>query len=339
MIVGVIFAVYMMVALLSFNPSDSSWSQASWHDEIQNITGAVGAWAADTLFLSVGILAYAVPPIMVIAAWVILRRRSDDERFDFLNLALRIIGVVLLIGTSCGLAAISIDDFYYFPSGGFIGAAISSYTVPWFSQIGATLILLCVWASAVTLFTGLSWLTLAENIGAAILSPVAFFSGGGTRRREMLAEKAARKANEADYVDQQGYDHEDDEYLDDEEPNEQEVHAAAKAKSSKKQQQKNQKRTRDLDLHDNPSEDDANEDDVDSDDVLLQSSPRVKRNSPISASIDDELITKKPNVGDKDTVMPSLHAHRTDDDAEINTDAPTEVSGAREDLVEHLFEQ
>ena len=187
LIVGVVFAVYMMVALLSFDPTDPSWSQASWHDAVKNITGSVGAWIADALFLSVGALAYTVPPILIIAAWVLFRRRSDDERFDFLNLALRLIGVVLLIGASCGLAAISVDDFYYFPSGGFIGAAISDYTVPWFSRIGATLILLCVWAAAVTLFTGLSWLTLAENIGSAILNPVAFITNGA-RRREQQAE-------------------------------------------------------------------------------------------------------------------------------------------------------
>ncbi|MGL6002120.1 MAG: DNA translocase FtsK 4TM domain-containing protein [Plesiomonas sp.] len=340
LIVGVIFAVYMMVALLSFDPSDPSWSQASWHDAIQNITGAVGAWVADTLFLSVGVLAYTVPPIMVLAAWVMFRRRSDDEPFDFLNLALRLIGVVLLIGASCGLAAISIDDFYYFPSGGFIGAAISNYSVPWFSQIGATLILLCVWASAVTLFTGLSWLTLAENIGAAILSPVAFFSGGGTRRREMLtekaaADKAAREADDADYVDQQGYDHEDDdEYLDDEALDEQEERAAAKIKNSKKQSQKNQQRTRDLDLHDNSSEDDADKDDIDSDDVLLQSPRRAKKNAVTETTSTDESATKKPKMDDKDTVMPSLHAHRTDDDISLSTHTDTAMKAVAPPLLD-----
>lgn len=188
LIVGVVFAVYMMVALLSFDPTDPSWSQASWHDAVKNITGSVGAWIADALFLSVGALAYTIPPILVIAAWVLFRRRSDDERFDFLNLALRLIGIVLLIGASCGLAAISVDDFYYFPSGGFIGAAISDYTVPWFSRIGATLILLCVWAAAVTLFTGLSWLTLAENIGSAILNPVAFITNGARSRKQQAED-------------------------------------------------------------------------------------------------------------------------------------------------------
>ncbi|MGL5006539.1 MAG: DNA translocase FtsK 4TM domain-containing protein [Plesiomonas sp.] len=332
LIVGVIFAVYMMLALLSFDPSDSSWSQASWHEAIQNITGAVGAWVADTLFLSIGILAYAVPPIMVIAAWVIFRRRSDDEPFDFLNLSLRLIGVVLLIGASCGLAAISIDDFYYFPSGGVIGAAISNYSVPWFSRIGATLILLCIWASAVTLFTGLSWLTLAENIGAAILSPVAFFSGGGTRRREMLAkkaaEKAARYADDTDYVDQQGYDHDEDDDGDindedhDEKSQEQDDRTTSKVKNSKKQPQKNKKSRRDLEMHDPLLEENADEEDeIDSDDVLLQSPRRVKKNELTETPVDSESVTKKSDEGDKDTVMPSLHAHRMDDDITISADS------------------
>ena len=44
-----LFAVYLMVSLVSFNPSDPSWSQTAWHEPIHNLGGGVGAWLADTL--------------------------------------------------------------------------------------------------------------------------------------------------------------------------------------------------------------------------------------------------------------------------------------------------
>lgn len=58
--------------------------------------------------------------------------------------------------TSCGLAALNVDDLYYFASGGVIGSLLSNAMLPWFNGIGATLALLCVWAAGLTLFTGWS---------------------------------------------------------------------------------------------------------------------------------------------------------------------------------------
>ena len=43
-------AVFLLVALLSFNPSDLSWSPDHRHEPVKNLAGSIGAWFADILF-------------------------------------------------------------------------------------------------------------------------------------------------------------------------------------------------------------------------------------------------------------------------------------------------
>ncbi|OMQ22979.1 cell division protein FtsK [Serratia oryzae] len=180
-IVVAIFAVYLMAALVSFNPSDPSWSQTAWHEPIHNLGGSVGAWLADTLFFTFGVLAYTIPPIMIIFCWAGFRQRGDHDYIDYFALSLRLIGTLALVLTSCGLAALNVDDLYYFASGGVIGSLLSSAMLPWFNGIGATLALLCIWAVGLTLFTGWSWLVIAEKIGGVVLGTLTFMTNRSRR--------------------------------------------------------------------------------------------------------------------------------------------------------------
>lgn len=181
LIVVTILAAFLMAALLSFNPSDPSWSQTSWHEPIHNLGGSVGAWMADTLFFTFGVLAYAIPAIMVILCWAAFRQRDASEHVDYFALSLRLIGTLALILTSCGLAALNIDDLYYFASGGVIGSLFSNAMLPWFNGVGATLTLLCIWAVGLTLFTGWSWLVIAEKIGGVVLGSLTFMTNRSRR--------------------------------------------------------------------------------------------------------------------------------------------------------------
>jgi len=169
LVVVAIFAAYLMAALVSFNPSDPSWSQTAWHGPIHNWGGGVGAWMADTLFFIFGVFGYAIPPIILCLCWAAFRQRDKQDFVDYFALSLRLIGTLALIVTSCGLASVNIDDLYYFASGGVIGSLLSTAMTPYFNNVGATLVLLCVWAAGLTLFTGWSWLTIAEKIGGAVL--------------------------------------------------------------------------------------------------------------------------------------------------------------------------
>lgn len=195
LIVVAIFAIYLMAALVSFNPSDPSWSQTAWHEPIHNLGGGVGAWMADTLFFTFGVLAYAIPPIMLVLCWAAYRQRGGGEYIDYFALSLRLIGTLALVLTSCGLAALNVDDLYYFASGGVIGSLLSNAMLPWFNGIGATLALLCVWAAGLTLFTGWSWLVIAERIGGVVLGTATFMTNR-SRREERYHDDDDRYVEE-----------------------------------------------------------------------------------------------------------------------------------------------
>ena len=195
-----IFAIWLMAALLSFNPSDPSWSQTAWHEPIHNLCGASGAWLADTLFFIFGVMAYTIPVIIVGGCWFAWRHRSSEEYIDYFAVSLRLIGVLAIILTSCGLAAINADDIWYFASGGVIGSLLSTALQPMLHSSGGTIALLCIWAAGLTLFTGWSWVSIAEKMGSWILN-ILTFASNRTRRDDT-------------WVDEDEYE-EEDEYEDD----------------------------------------------------------------------------------------------------------------------------
>ncbi|EHZ5398547.1 DNA translocase FtsK [Escherichia coli] len=200
LILIVLFAVWLMAALLSFNPSDPSWSQTAWHEPIHNLGGMPGAWLADTLFFIFGVMAYTIPVIIVGGCWFAWRHQSSDEYIDYFAVSLRIIGVLALILTSCGLAAINADDIWYFASGGVIGSLLSTTLQPLLHSSGGTIALLCVWAAGLTLFTGWSWVTIAEKLGGWILN-ILTFASNRTRRDDTWVD-------EAEYEDDEEYEDE-----------------------------------------------------------------------------------------------------------------------------------
>ncbi|MEX3018667.1 DNA translocase FtsK [Kluyvera sp. STS39-E] len=183
-----IFAVWLMAALLSFNPSDPSWSQTAWHEPIHNLCGASGAWLADTLFFIFGVMAYTIPVIIVGACWFAWKRRASEDYIDYFAVSLRLIGVLAIILTSCGLAAINADDIWYFASGGVIGSLLSTALQPMLHSSGGTIALLCIWAAGLTLFTGWSWVSIAEKMGSWILN-ILTFASNRTRRDDTWVEE------------------------------------------------------------------------------------------------------------------------------------------------------
>ncbi|WP_227909477.1 DNA translocase FtsK [Escherichia coli] len=200
LILIVLFAVWLMAALLSFNPSDPSWSQTAWHEPIHNLGGMPGAWLADTLFFIFGVMAYTIPVIIVGGCWFAWRHQSSDEYIDYFAVSLRIIGVLALILTSCGLAVINADDIWYFASGGVIGSLLSTTLQPLLHSSGGTIALLCVWAAGLTLFTGWSWVTIAEKLGGWILN-ILTFASNRTRRDDTWVD-------EDEYEDDEEYEDE-----------------------------------------------------------------------------------------------------------------------------------
>ena len=197
-----LFAIWLMAALLSFNPSDPSWSQTAWHEPIHNLGGAPGAWLADTLFFIFGVMAYTIPVIIIGGCWFAWRHQENDEYIDYFAVSLRLIGALALILTSCGLAAINADDIWYFASGGVIGSLLSTTLQPLLHSSGGTIALLCIWAAGLTLFTGWSWVSIAEKLGGGILSLLTFASNR-TRRDDTWVDEGEYEDDEEEYDDEE----------------------------------------------------------------------------------------------------------------------------------------
>ncbi len=169
LILALLSAVFIFVSLISYDSSDPSWSQTAWDGPVRNAAGNAGAWVADTLFFTLGTLAYPVPFLLLLGGWVFFRRRAASEPLNYTILATKILGVVLLLLTSCGLADLNFDDFWFFSSGGVVGDVLTELALPMFNILGTTLVFMFVWAAGFTLFTGISWLTIVDTLGEKTL--------------------------------------------------------------------------------------------------------------------------------------------------------------------------
>ncbi|GLT15819.1 DNA translocase FtsK [Vibrio algivorus] len=169
LILGLLIAILMMVALFSFNPADPSWSQTAWGGTVHNAGGYIGSWLADTLFFTFGVFAYPLPFIILGASWAFFRSRDEGEGIDFLLWGTRLLGLTIMLLTSCGLADINFDDIWYFSSGGVVGDVLTSVATPALNILGSTLVFMFLWGAGFTLLTGISWLSIVEHLGQATL--------------------------------------------------------------------------------------------------------------------------------------------------------------------------
>lgn len=175
-IVGLLATIFIVISLFSFNPADPSWSQTAWDGSVENAGGSFGAWIADTLFFAFGSLAYLLPVILLGCTWVVFRKKNQDQEeereLDLMMIGTRILGLLILFLTSCALADTSFDDLWYFSSGGVVGDVLTSLTTPILNLLGSTLIFMFLWGAGLTLFTGVSWLTIVDNLGGMALEGV-----------------------------------------------------------------------------------------------------------------------------------------------------------------------
>ncbi|PTT52618.1 DNA translocase FtsK 4TM domain-containing protein, partial [Aeromonas sp. HMWF014] len=167
-----LMAAYLLLALLSYHPADPGWSQTSWQGEVKNLSGSAGAWLADITMFTFGAFSYLVPPLVVLLGWSLFWRPSRLLDVDYLTLSVRMVGFVLTVLGMSAIASMNFNDMQNFSAGGLVGDVIASVVVPLFGGVGANLLLLCFVATGITLFTGWSWLTIVERIGATCTGSV-----------------------------------------------------------------------------------------------------------------------------------------------------------------------
>jgi S-DNA-T family DNA segregation ATPase FtsK/SpoIIIE len=158
-------ALYLLISLWSYQPSDPSWSHRGPSDAVTNAGGHVGAWVADVLFSLFGYAAFFFPLMIAIAGLRVFLHRKDPTPVSRRQRLLVSAGFVMALLGACGLAGLHFKTGLPFASGGWLGSVASQGLVAAFSFVGATLFLLALFFAGVTLFTGLSWLKLMDTIG------------------------------------------------------------------------------------------------------------------------------------------------------------------------------
>ncbi|MEO9947276.1 DNA translocase FtsK 4TM domain-containing protein [Paraglaciecola sp.] len=169
MIVSCVFAFFLLLAMASFHPADPSWSQAGLQNDVNNWVGPIGAWFADILFFTLGSFAYCLPFCCAFLGWFLFQQTKTLFEIDYLTIALRLIGAILLVLGVTGLLSMNAADIHTYTSGGMVGDILSSSLIPYFSVVGTTLLLLCFFCTGFTLLSGISWLFIVDKLGEITL--------------------------------------------------------------------------------------------------------------------------------------------------------------------------
>ncbi len=175
MLLSFAFAGFFLIALFSYDAEDPSWSRSGSNLEITNFSGIAGAWISDLLLYLFGYLAFLVPVMLIYNGILLVRSRdmSDHDRYQVL--VIRWSGFILTLISGCALASL---HFAFDPaimpldSGGLLGQITGSYFSQGLGYVGATVLHLALFLAGMTLFSGLSWLALIDNVGKYTLIAV-----------------------------------------------------------------------------------------------------------------------------------------------------------------------
>lgn len=178
--------VFLLLALLTYHHADAG--------------GRVGDWFAAILFGLFGYVAYLTPPVLVYSAWVGFRKRFIGVEADA-NLGLRSIGFAMVFLAACGLASLhGSSTNVAFNAGGLLGNGIGKGLVSLFNFIGASLFLLALLLSGITLGTKLSWLAFMDGLGSVTLVVLQFLKERWLDIYDFLATRRASADDDEEYA-------------------------------------------------------------------------------------------------------------------------------------------
>jgi len=169
-----VLAMYIMLALFSFDPADPGWAQTGYQTPIRNLGGAVGAYLSDLLLNLFGFIAYSLPFVIAIIGWLLFQKFHQLMQLDYLTLALKLVGFLMLYLGVTSLASMNFDDLFYFSAGGILGDVLSETLLPYFSFVGSTLVFVMFTCAGFVLLTGFSLLNFIDEVGRYAIASVMF---------------------------------------------------------------------------------------------------------------------------------------------------------------------
>ena len=169
--------LYFVMILLSYHKADPGWSHESLVPRVQNLGGRAGAWLSDLLLFIFGFSAWWWCICFGLLVWRGYRRLSDrfftarDTDLPHQHeSAIRWTGYAMMFTGSVGLEYLrmwSLRVELPRAPGGVLGQLIGHASNVAFGFTGATLLLLLIFGIGFSLFFQVSWLAVAERIGAA----------------------------------------------------------------------------------------------------------------------------------------------------------------------------
>ncbi|MDD3449341.1 MAG: DNA translocase FtsK 4TM domain-containing protein [Gammaproteobacteria bacterium] len=187
-------ALYLLLALVTYQPTDPGWTHSGSGGAATNAGGVAGAWFADIFLALFGYMAYLVPLMVGYSGWLVFQGRQGEMATQWTRFSLRAAGFVVTVATGCGLAWLHFDTpAMVLPqsSGGILGEVVGGGLHAMFNFMGSTLLLLALFLTGVTLFTGLSWFGLMDAVGRITLGALDTFR---TQLRSLRERLAARRA-------------------------------------------------------------------------------------------------------------------------------------------------
>ncbi len=199
---------WLALILATYAKTDPGWSYSGAGVPLANKGGVVGAWLADLLLYLFGFSAWwwvVAGLVLVVAGY---RRIGHRELASEHPLGLGVLGFVLVLFASAALEALRL---YKLPvllpatPGGAFGDAVGKGLAQLAGFNGATLLLIAVFAIGWSLFSGMSWIRLAERIGQAIERAIAAAKRRAEEREDRRIGGLAQAEREA-LVDQVRHD-------------------------------------------------------------------------------------------------------------------------------------
>jgi S-DNA-T family DNA segregation ATPase FtsK/SpoIIIE len=182
----------LLVALVSYNPSDPGFTVAGDSQSVSNRMGPAGAWFADLAFFLFGRSAYLFPLLILLAGVFLFRNQAIAESRS--ALAHKSVGFILTVAASSGLATLHFSASALRESaGGILGQIVGFQLEHLLGLLGATVLLLVVWLAAVSLATGVSWVAVMDYTGRAALAGLGELNALVGRARIWLDGRRARQ--------------------------------------------------------------------------------------------------------------------------------------------------
>jgi len=187
-LVVMVIAAYLLLTLFSYDARDPGFS-SSGAGPIANLGGRFGAWISDFLLVVFGYMAWLLPVLLGLAGLRLLRERV--EPVGVAEWAIRLGGVLVIVLAGCILLEIQPRGTLAH-TGGILGDVLSRPMVEVMGFTGAALINLALLLAGITLFTGLSWVSVVDRTGLAALSLWHWLGDTLVRMRDWLAGRRAR---------------------------------------------------------------------------------------------------------------------------------------------------